>query len=72
MATREQVQAEVAEIKRFARVAGIKRAALGPVPIIGINKIPMKRAKRPRPLFVLSGNGRLRRLMMNCICLRAR
>ena len=70
MVARELVRAEAAAIMRYARVAEIKRKALALVPIADDPRelnFPRRenlisRPKRPRVIFVLPQNARLRRL----------
>jgi hypothetical protein len=73
MDARELVKAETAAILRHARIAQIKRAAFGLAPIPDDPGLPAASrpatphpCQKPRPLFVLSGNARLRRLL-DCI-----
>jgi hypothetical protein len=75
----EQIRAETAAILRFARVAELKRRALS-----GLVDLPLGKARsqhieiaknidrrRPRPLFILPRNARLRRLLLSCCIKRA-
>jgi hypothetical protein len=66
MVARELVRAEAAAIKRHAAVISIKRQALGLAP--PTREVDLRAPRRPRPVFVLAGNSRLQRALLNRIC----
>jgi hypothetical protein len=75
-ARNEQIRTEAAEILRYARVAEIKRAALGLAPIADDHReklsvlIGNAFPKRPRALFIFPAI--YARLLQACVCLRVR
>jgi hypothetical protein len=78
MATRSEILAEAAAIRRYAMVAGIMRRALDPAPILEtscqrqevLNLKVASKFRRPRPLFIIPP--RYARIMRACAVIRAR
>jgi hypothetical protein len=73
----EQVREASQDILRRATIIGLMRRALDPAPIADDPREPdhVKMARpvkrKPRPIFVLPANARLRRILLNCCIKRA-